>query len=103
MRLKELRTKLKMTQSEVARILEINVRNYNRYENELSQPDIQTLIKLANFFNTSIDEIVGRETKLINLNALKPVKKKLVEYCLQMNDNQEIKAEAYLEGLMENK
>ena len=101
MKLKELREKKNITQTELARITQIPVRNYNHYENGITQPDIETLCKLADFYHTTIDDIVGRQTELINLNALAPVRAKLIRYIIQMNDLQEIKVEAYLDGLME--
>lgn len=100
MRLKELREKMQITQTEVARITEIPVRNYNHYENNMTEPDIETLIKLANFYRTSVDYLIGRDVEQINLEAIKPIKKKLIQYILRMNELEEIKTEAYLDGLM---
>lgn len=102
MELKKLREKTNLTQTEVARISGINLRNYNKYENNVTEPDIETLCKLADFYHVTIDELVGRNTNMINLNALQPVRAKLIKYIIQMNDLQEIKAEAYLDGLMNN-
>ena len=103
MKLLELRKKQNLSQSQIAKYLNIQQSTYSGYESGTYEPTIETLCKLADYYHVSLDELVGRETSNINLFALKPVKKKLVEYCLQMNDIQEIKAEAYLDGLMENK
>ena len=99
-RLKELREQIKKTQTEVAKITQIPLRNYNHYENGVTQPDIETLCKLADFYHCSLDELVGRETHLVNLNAIKPTKARLIEQILKMNDLQEIRAEAFISGLM---
>lgn len=88
MKLKELREKTKLTQTEVARISGINLRNYNKYENSVTEPDIETLCKLADFYRTTIDEIVGRKTDIINLNALEPEISTLIKKIIKMNETQ---------------
>lgn len=60
-RLKELRLSKKLTQSDVAKAISTAQQNYSRYENETAQPDFETLKKLANFFNVTIDYILGKE------------------------------------------
>lgn len=103
MNLSEIRKDRGKTQLQVAKDLLIDPTTLCNYEKGKTEPNIQTLCKLADYYHVSLDELVGRETNNINLFALKPVKKKLVEYIIQMNDTQEMKAEAYLDGLMENK
>lgn len=36
--------------------------NYTRYETDKVRPDYETLIKLADFYNVSLDEIFDRNT-----------------------------------------
>lgn len=55
MKLKELRKEKKITQEELAMQLQIPRVNYNRYELQKVQPDIETLKKLAEFYQTSLD------------------------------------------------
>lgn len=57
-RLKKLRGK--RTQEEVAKHIGISRARYAHYENERSEPDIETLQKLADYFNVSIDFLLGR-------------------------------------------
>lgn len=57
-RLKELRAQ--KSQSQVARAVGIPQTTYSGYENENRQADYDTLIKLANYFNVSIDYLLGR-------------------------------------------
>ncbi|MBR1954601.1 MAG: helix-turn-helix transcriptional regulator [Clostridia bacterium] len=34
--------------------------NYTRYETDKVRPDYETLIKIADFYNISLDELFGR-------------------------------------------
>ena len=58
--LKELRTSKKISQKQIASQLDIADRQYRRYENEEQQPTLPIIIKLADYFNISIDYLVGR-------------------------------------------
>lgn len=63
MNLKKLRKEHHLTQAEVAEILQTSSVNYNRYENGLVQIDIQSLIKLADFYKVSLDYLLEHEVK----------------------------------------
>ena len=58
-RLKELRKNKGVTQKQVAEILEISERNYRRYESGEIDPLTSNTIKLANYFNVSVDYLLG--------------------------------------------
>ena len=59
-RLTTLRKEHDKTQDEMARFLGITRPAYTAYETGRRQPDYETLIKLADFFNVPIDWILGR-------------------------------------------
>ncbi len=59
-RLYELRIDNDLTQQQVADYLTCNRQVYARYENGIREIPVSMLIKLANFYNTSVDYIVGR-------------------------------------------
>ncbi|MBW9324602.1 helix-turn-helix domain-containing protein [Enterococcus casseliflavus] len=59
--IKELRQSKKMTQKSLARILNVTPQAVSKWERNESNPDIQTLISLSNYFNVSVDEILGRK------------------------------------------
>ncbi len=63
MKLKEIRQSSGKTQDDVAHYLNIARASYTNIENGKRNPDIQTLILLADYFSVSIDSIVGREEK----------------------------------------
>ncbi|WP_347549029.1 helix-turn-helix domain-containing protein [Pseudalkalibacillus hwajinpoensis] len=59
------------TQNEVADALGISRARYSHYENDHVEPDIQLLIKMANYFNTTIDDLLGNKADLY-LGEIKP-------------------------------
>ncbi len=57
-RLRELREKLDLSQTDVAQALYISRQIYNFYENGRRSPKPDMLIKLADFYNVSIDYLL---------------------------------------------
>ena len=62
MRLKELRIKKKLSQSQLGKILGVSGQTILNWENGIYEPSINNLILLANYFNVTIDYIVGRNS-----------------------------------------
>lgn len=58
--LKILRNERKNTQQEMATLLGIARSTYTQYETGVSQPDNDTIIKLANYFGVAIDYLLGK-------------------------------------------
>ena len=59
-RLKELRKKRKVSQLKLALDLNMNQNSISRYENLEREADYETLIKFADYFNASLDYLLGR-------------------------------------------
>lgn len=59
-RLKELRKKKNISQLKLAMDLDMNQNSISRYENMEREADYATLIKFADYFNVSIDYLLGR-------------------------------------------
>lgn len=75
--LKELRQQKDLTQQELATTLDINLSSYQKYErpNNTIKPSLDTLIKLADYYNVSVDYLLGREepkNPLLEM-AIKPI------------------------------
>lgn len=68
MRLKELRKKRKISQLKLALDINVNQNSISRYENGVREADYATLIKIADYFNVSIDYLLERTN---NPNTLK--------------------------------
>lgn len=60
LRLRELRTNAKKTQEDMAKYLGVTRQGYGNYENEITEPDNNTLLKLADYFDVSTDYLLGR-------------------------------------------
>lgn len=59
--IKKLRKQKKLTQNEVAKVLNISRQAYCRYENGQRELSLETLCKLADFYDETTDSILGRE------------------------------------------
>ena len=59
-RIKELRENLGLRQIDVSMSTGIDQKTLSNYETEKTNPDSYALIKLADFFDVSIDFLVGR-------------------------------------------
>ena len=66
-RLKMLRTKQNLSQRQMAEILGLETSSYGKYENSKAQPPADKLQALAEFFDVSVDYLLGR-TNVRKLN-----------------------------------
>ena len=69
-RLKQLRIKKNIKQQDLAKALNVTKQSVSNWENNKRLPDINTLIQLADFYNCSLDYLVGRELKEDNLKTI---------------------------------
>lgn len=63
MRLRDLREDNDLNQKDIAALLNIKQNTYSQYENEKRDIPLSALWKLADFYKTSIDYLVGRTDK----------------------------------------
>lgn len=104
MNLKSFREKLNKTQQEVAEELEIQRTKYARYENGESNPNILMLIKMADYFKTTIDELVGHEVPyLINKIDFSSEQLPIIEEIKSLDNSQCQKVKSYIQGLKDGK
>lgn len=69
LRLKDLREDKDLKQEEIAKLLKTNQQYYSEYERGIREMPPSRLCILADFYNTSVDYILGRT------NEIKPYKK----------------------------
>ncbi len=60
MKLKDLRKQKNISQLKLAMDLDMNQNSISRYETGERQADYQTLIRFADYFDVSIDYLLGR-------------------------------------------
>ncbi|GHU92094.1 hypothetical protein FACS1894202_14500 [Clostridia bacterium] len=59
-RLKELRGERKITQQDIANMLNVNRVTYTCWESGKHEPDLEQLITLSQYFKVSLDYLAGR-------------------------------------------
>lgn len=57
-RLRQIRKQSGLSQAQLAKILHISRQSISKWENDLSSPDVEMLLKLSSYYKVSIDEIV---------------------------------------------
>lgn len=60
-KLKELRKIAGLTQEQLSKVIGISRVNYTRYENGKVSPDYDILIKLADYYDITLDELFDRK------------------------------------------
>lgn len=89
MKLKELRKLNNQSQEDIAKYLHTTQTTYGRYELETSEPTIETLCKLADYYNVSLDYLVGRNFNN-EFGYLTEQEKSLLKMFRDMNERNKI-------------
>ena len=103
--IKSLRTEKGLKQSELATVLSTTQSTIGKYERNEVEPNIDTLIKLSNFFGCSTDYLLGREREdgMIVIddssNALSDVEQHIIEVFRMLTNRNKIKAVGYIDGI----
>lgn len=72
-RIKELRNKYKLTQSNLAERLGVTLSSIAAYENNSRQPSYEVLIKMADVFKVTIDSLLlDRSQDIVDVTGLSP-------------------------------
>ena len=62
-RIQDLRTDADMSQKQLSEVLHISQRSYSHYETGSRNIPVEMLIRLANYYDISVDYLVGRTDK----------------------------------------
>lgn len=104
MKIKELRLKQKKTRKEVAENLNIGMQNYINYEMGYRRPDYETLIKLADYFGTTVDYILEHNSPYVmDISLLNQAQIDLMNKIKNCSEQTCLQLDAYLDGLKSNK
>lgn len=70
-KIKDLRENKKITQAELAKILDVSPSTIGMWEQNRRTPDAESLKKISNVFNVSVDYILGK-TDIRNYDNMEP-------------------------------
>ena len=99
-RLKKLRKKQNVKIEDIANELSVSIQAYYKYENNVNEPNLENVKKLAKLFHVTADELLGSKTNLINLEALETQKANIIKKVLSMNNNQINRVDDFVNGMM---
>lgn len=93
-RFTKLRKEKGLTQEDIANRVNISAQAVSKWENDISMPDITVLILLADIFDISLDELLGRNNKqvvkLINEDNKKDINKMVLRMKVFTTDGDKI-------------
>ena len=86
-RIKELRAETGLNQGELAKAINTTQRNISNWENGINEPDFRMLISLAQYFDVSVDYLLGleEETQTKREMSLSTVEKKLLKLIRELS------------------
>ena len=99
MNLKKLRLSNKKTQQEMAKYLNIKQSSYQSYESGDSEPSIERLIKLADYYNVTLDYLVGRPFSN-DVGYLTDDQREFVKLFLQLKELDQAKVYGIVSGII---
>lgn len=99
--LKTLRKNLNLTQQDCANYLGLSKTTLCYYEQGRMSPSIETTIKIADYFNCSVDYLLGHETQgIVHLDAYTPAQQKLFEMIKVLNADQALFLTGYISDML---
>lgn len=103
-RLYELRSEKNLSQRDMAKILNISQGTYNNWENANTQPSIEQLIAIAEFFGVTVDYLIGNTDDFGNVNySLNEEQRKYLSLLARVNPQTKPAVIAILEELGKEK
>ena len=100
--LKEYRKRSKITQKEISRMLNLPQTTYSSYETGKAEPDLKTLVALANLFHISTDELLGQQKiKTLNKNFSESESAELLQNLSLLNRENIVKVDTYIKTCLE--
>ncbi len=85
-RLRELRLQKKMSQRQLADILHVTQQSVYKYERGIAEPDLDIIIAMAKYFDTSVDYLIGYSDVPVKYelydveHSLTPTEQRLLDY-----------------------
>lgn len=102
MNLKSLRMQNNLSQQQLAKTLGVKQNTLSNYENGITQPDLNLIIKISDYFNCSIDYLLGHQTKnTVYLDSLTENQKEVISLIKTLTDRETAKVIGYIERIKE--
>ena len=98
MRLKELRGNI--SQTEIAKKLGMPQTTYSNYESGKTKPNIDILIKFADFYGVSLDYLCEHNAKNNDLGYIEPQKFETFSALNKLNHDNFLTAKGYISSLL---
>ena len=99
LKIKEFREEMEYTQTQLAEKIGNLQRNVSNWENGVNEPDCETIIKLADAFNVSVDELFGRESNSQLDTQIKSVEYSILKYVHLLSETQKYALLQFLKEL----
>lgn len=104
--LKKLREDASISQKALADAIGVSQQSVNKYENHNIEPDIETLIRIADFFETSVDYLIGhtsvrRRIEEVHVFELNDRESKVMEQYRSLTSKQKACVNVVMESYFE--
>ena len=103
--LKKLRVEKNISQQQLAAEIQVSQQSINKYENHETEPNLTTLVMLADYFETSVDYIIGRtdirhKIEPVKEHDLNETEEALVKYYRQLPKSKKECLEAVAKNML---
>lgn len=86
--LNEMLKNYKISQAKLANELQITQSAVNKYVLNKAEPSLENLCKMADYLHVTTDELLGRETNLINIASLDEYSQAIIKQLNSMSDKE---------------
>ena len=100
MELRNLRKQKKITQAQIAEYLNLSPVGYGNYETGKTEPNVETLIKIADFYGVSVDYVVGHDMNN-GFGYLSENEAKMMEIFRQLKTSSQFKVMGFAQAELE--
>lgn len=91
---------LGLSQDDIAKKIGVHNTTYGNWELGKTEPNLTDLIKLAEIFHITTDELLGRDLDLINLKFLDEDQSLIIKAVLRMNKEQLSYTKRFVESMI---
>lgn len=101
MKIKQLRLQNNLSQTELAKIAQTSQRTISSYENSNATQNVEALIKIADYFHTTVDNLIDHNVPyLLDTSTFSDTQKNIIKMLKNLNDRQCDKVESYITGMI---